>query len=181
MLLLIQNISQTVDGHLDVADSKIYCPFLNPSKTVDQEALSSLLRSPLSIHHASKLQRHGERIYLDKYHSVTSILSQTKPASEHFALKNWKKSQISELGKEQFKKNTKNTFKKGTLFHQVSILHCLRLPCTFKGCCDFFGKKFFTLNQRFQTPLKFAKEMIDNEINDIMVDFKLSDKVIKVK
>lgn len=111
-----------MDGHLDVAESEIYCPFLNQSKTFDQKALSSLLLSPLSIHYANKVQRYGERIYLDKFHSVTSILSQTKPASEHFALKNWKKAQISELGKEQFEKNTKNTFKRGTLFHHVSLL-----------------------------------------------------------
>lgn len=113
-----------MDGHLDVAESEIYCPFLNQSKTVEQKALSSLLLSPLSIHYTNKKQRNGERIYLDKFHSVTSILSQTKPASEHFALKNWKKAQISELGKEQFEKNTKNTFKRGTLFHNVSILIC---------------------------------------------------------
>ena len=111
-----------MDGHLDAAESEIYCPFLNQNKTdIHQNTISSLFLSPLSIHYANKKQQNGERIYLDKFHSVTSILSQTKPASEHFALKNWRKAQISEFGEEQFKKNTKNTFKKGTVFHHVSI------------------------------------------------------------
>ncbi|KAL9968525.1 hypothetical protein ACROYT_G020632 [Oculina patagonica] len=133
-----KNISQSVDGHLDVAESETYCPFLNQSKTLDKKALSSLLLSPLSIHCANKVQRYGERIYLDKFHSVTSILSQTKPASEHFALKNWKKAQISELGKEQFEKNTKNTFKRGTQFHHSVQLYfkSKEVPFIEKGARD---------------------------------------------
>lgn len=115
---LFKSFSQ-VDGHLDFAESEIYCPFVNHSKIVDQEALSSFLSSPLSVQYANKIQRNGDRIYLDKYHSVTSILKQTRPASEYFALKNWKKAQISELGEGQFKKNKKNTFNRGILFHHV--------------------------------------------------------------
>ena len=62
----------------------------------------------------------GGRIYLDKFCSVTSILSQTKPPSEFFALKNWAKSQVSELGKEKFKEKKKSISRRGTLFHHVS-------------------------------------------------------------
>lgn len=112
-----------VDGHLDFAESEIYCPFVNHSKIVDQEALSPFLSSPLSVQYANKIQRNGDRIYLDKYHSVTSILKQTRPASEYFALKNWKKAQISELGEGQFKKNKKNTFNRGILFHHAVQLY----------------------------------------------------------
>ena len=110
-----------MDGHLEIAESEIYCPFVNHSKTVDQDAVSSFLLSPLSVQYANKTQRNGDRIYLDKFPSVTSILKHTRPASEYFALKNWKKTQISELGEEQFKKNKKSTFNRGILFHHVSI------------------------------------------------------------
>ena len=109
-----------MEGHLDVAESEIYCSFLNQNKIADQKAVSSFLSSPLSVHYANRIQQNGDRIYLDKYHSVTSILKHTRPASEYFALKNWRKSQISELGEKQFKKNKKNTFKRGILFHHVS-------------------------------------------------------------
>ena len=109
-----------MESHLDVVESEIYCPFVNHSKIVDQQAVSSFLSSPLSVQYANKIQRNGDRIYLDKYHSVTSILKHTRPASEFFALKNWKKAQISELGEEQFKKNKKSTFNRGILFHHVS-------------------------------------------------------------
>lgn len=119
-MFFIQNFSQ-VDGHLEIAESEIYCPFVNHScKIVDQDAVSSFLLSPLSVQYANKTQRNGDRIYLDKFPSVTSILKHTRPASEYFALKNWKKSQISELGEEQFKKNKKSTFNRGILFHHVS-------------------------------------------------------------
>ena len=85
--------------------------------------LSSLLLSPLSIHYANKKEKNGERIYLEKFRSVTSILSQTKPPSEWFALKNWKKAQISELGDEEFKEMKKTISRKGTLFHHVSLIN----------------------------------------------------------
>lgn len=117
-----KNFSQ-VDGHLEIAESEIYCPFVNHSKTVDQDAVSSFLLSPLSVQYANKTQRNGDRIYLDKFPSVTSILKHTRPASEYFALKNWKKTQISELGEEQFKKNKKSTFNRGILFHHVVQLY----------------------------------------------------------
>jgi len=88
---------------------------------MDQEALSSFLQSPLSIYYSNKKLTNGERIYVEKFRSVTSILGQTKPPSELFALKNWKKAQISELGKEQFKEKKTNISRRGTLFHHVSI------------------------------------------------------------
>lgn len=112
-----KNIPSQDGQDADITESEIYCPFVNQSKTVNQEALSSFLLSPLSIHCGSRKNRNGERIYLDKYHSVTTILSQTKPASEHFALKNWAKAQISELGEEKFKEKKKYISRRGTSFH----------------------------------------------------------------
>lgn len=101
----------------DITESDIYCPFINHNKSMDQEALSSFLQSPLSIYYSNKKLTNGERIYVEKFRSVTSILGQTKPPSELFALKNWKKAQISELGKEQFKEKKTNISRRGTLFH----------------------------------------------------------------
>ena len=93
---------------------------MNKNKTTNQEALSSLLVSPLSIHYSNKTLKNEQRIYLKKFTSVTSILSQTKPPSEFFALTNWRKAQISELGEEQFKEKKKTISRRGTQFHHVS-------------------------------------------------------------
>ncbi|XP_068700661.1 mitochondrial genome maintenance exonuclease 1-like [Montipora foliosa] len=105
------------DPYADITESEIYCPFMNKNKTTNQEALSSLLVSPLSIHYSSKTLKNEQRIYLKKFTSVTSILSQTKPPSEFFALTNWRKAQISELGEEQFKEKKKTISRRGTQFH----------------------------------------------------------------
>lgn len=110
---------------MDITESEIYCPFINPTKTVNHDVLSSLTLSPLSIHLGSKKVKDGGRIYLDKFCSVTSILSQTKPPSEFFALKNWAKSQVSELGEEKFKEKKKSISRRGTLFHHVSTAQYL--------------------------------------------------------
>lgn len=107
----------------DISKSEIYCPLINHNKSTNEEVLSSLLLCPLSIHYANKKEKNGERIYLEKFRSVTSILSQTKPPSEWFALKNWKKAQISELGDEEFKEMKKTISRKGTLFHHVSLIN----------------------------------------------------------
>ena len=117
--LFQSNPSQDVQD-IDITESEIYCPFINHTKTVNHDVLSSLSISPLSIHLGSKKVKDGGRIYLDKFCSVTSILSQTKPPSEFFALKNWAKSQVSELGKEKFKEKKKSISRRGTLFHHVS-------------------------------------------------------------
>ena len=109
-----------MDNNADATESEIQCPFVNHSKATDQKAVSSLLQSPLSLHYKNRIHN-GERIYVGKYSSVTSVLNQTKPPNEYFALLNWKKAQISELGKKQFKEKAKNTIRKGKLFHQVSM------------------------------------------------------------
>ena len=122
--LFQNNPSQDVQD-VDITESEIYCPFINHTKTVNHDVLSSLSISPLSIHLGSKNMKDGGRIYLDKFCSVTSILSQTKPPSEFFALKNWAKSQVSELGKEKFKEKKKSISRRGTLFHHVSTAQYL--------------------------------------------------------
>ena len=122
--LFQSNPSQDVQD-IDITESEIYCPFINDTKTVNHDVLSSLSISPLSIHLGSKNVKDGGRIYLDKFCSVTSILSQTKPPSEFFALKNWAKSQVSELGKEKFKEKKKSISRRGTLFHHVSTAQYL--------------------------------------------------------
>lgn len=116
-----KNISH-LDNDRDITEGEIHSPFLNHSRGTDQQAVSSLLESPLSMHYMNK-NHNGERIYLGKYPSVTSILGQTKPPNEHFALLNWRKAQISELGKKKFNKQAKITFKKGQLFHQAVQLY----------------------------------------------------------
>lgn len=110
-----QDVEET---RVDITESELYFPFINKDKTTNKDALSSLRVSPLSIHYSSKRVKNGERIYLDKFQSVTSILNQTKPANEFFALKNWQKAQISELGEEQFKEKRKTISRRGTGFHQ---------------------------------------------------------------
>ena len=122
--LFQSNPSQDVQD-IDITESEIYCPFINHTKTVNHDVLSSLSISPLLIHLGSKNVKDGGRIYLDKFCSVTSILSQTKPPSEFFALKNWAKSQVSELGKEKFKEKKKSISRRGTLFHHVSTAQYL--------------------------------------------------------
>lgn len=116
-----KNISQ-LDNDTGGAESEIHSLFVNPSRGANQEAVSSLLESPLSLQYMNRNQN-GERIYLGKYPSVTSILGQTKPPNEHFALLNWRKAQISELGKRKFNKQAQITFRKGQLFHQAVQLY----------------------------------------------------------
>ena len=96
-------------------------PFINPIKTIDHtKSLASLSRNPLMFQYASRNLSSGRRIYLDKFDTVTSILNQTKPAKEKFALLKWTEAQVSELGKKEFLKKKKDIVKRGTSFHHVS-------------------------------------------------------------
>lgn len=126
-----KNIPSQDSKNVDMTKSEIYCPLINHNKITDQEALSSFLLTPLSLDYSSKIHKDGRRIYLEKFHSVTSILNQTKPASQHFALKNWRKAQIFELGEEQFKEKSKAFFTRGSQFHHdvQTFLKNKETPC----------------------------------------------------
>ena len=67
------------------------------------------------------------RIYHPGLPSVTTVLQHTRPASEYFALRNWQKAQISELGQEGLTEKRRTITTSGTTFHHVS--NKLSAPC----------------------------------------------------
>lgn len=98
---------------------KLVCPFINPNKCVDSRALNQCIAEPLCLEFEKTEGADGSRLYQQKFPSVTTILQQTKPANEFFALRNWQKAQIVEHGEERFKEMSQTVTRRGTDFHQV--------------------------------------------------------------
>jgi hypothetical protein len=101
-------------------DTYFRFPFENIGKTVNDQKYSQCAHKPISINHQTTDSASGNRMYLERYPSVTTILSNTKPANEFFGLMNWRKSNIEKFGKEKFGLMQRDTTMKGTNFHQVS-------------------------------------------------------------
>ena len=108
---------------------KLVCPFINPNKCVDSRALNQCIAEPLCLEFEKTEGADGSRLYQQKFPSVTTILQQTKPANEFFALRNWQKAQIVEHGEERFKEMSQTVTRRGTDFHQVIMCSEDRKMC----------------------------------------------------
>ncbi|XP_031548638.1 uncharacterized protein LOC116286306 [Actinia tenebrosa] len=102
----------------DESTAKSKIPFKNIGKPVNNQRYLQCIHKPLSINHQMSDSVGGNRMYLERYPSVTTILSNTKPPNEFFGLMNWRKSNIERFGKEKFGLMQKDTTIKGTTFHQ---------------------------------------------------------------
>ena len=92
--------------------------FTNPLRKPHCSKLPST-EAPLQVKLSAKTYTSVGRVYAGEYPSVTTILDTTRTKSNLFALLNWRRKQISELGEKEFKEKVANTKHNGTTFHQV--------------------------------------------------------------
>lgn len=93
--------------------------FTNPDRKCSATELSAEIKPPLSVKLAAQNHENRGRIYAGNLPSVTAILDATRPKSDLFALFNWKRKQILNLGKTGYEEKVANIRSYGMTFHKA--------------------------------------------------------------
>ena len=111
------------------ASSLNYCTktfqttFTNPDRGQSKNSELSFTKSdlPLQVHSSLNRQNNHGRIYSGNNPSVTTILDATRPKNELYALHNWRRGLIKELGEGGYNDEVNKIKNRGTTFHQVNV------------------------------------------------------------
>ncbi|XP_028415450.1 mitochondrial genome maintenance exonuclease 1-like [Dendronephthya gigantea] len=99
-------------------------PFMNPNRQQNQCNLDVRRTDfPLQVSLSATKNNNG-RVYSGDHPSVTTILDQTRPKNEFYALLSWRRGLIKKLGVEGYNDKVMNITNRGTTFHQA-IKHYL--------------------------------------------------------
>lgn len=101
------------------SDTSSNTSFTNPNRECCEGKLSLEDKTPLCIKLPAKNYENQGRIYTGSYASVTTILDATRPKSNHFALQNWKRKLITDLGQDGYEEKVANLKSQGTSFHEA--------------------------------------------------------------
>lgn len=94
-------------------------PFTNTNRQCEVTKLCPEIKTPLQIKLPAENHVNRSRIYMGHYPSVTTILDATRPKSNLFALLNWRRKQIVDLGKIGYEEMVANIKNHGTTFHEA--------------------------------------------------------------
>lgn len=94
-------------------------PFNNPERPRDQ---TDVKRSggPIQVQVSLENDENHSRVYFSNKPSVTTILQNTRPKNEQYALQKWKQGLINKVGETGYNDEVRKAITRGITFHQVS-------------------------------------------------------------